>query len=52
MTQGSLVSKVVCADILLFKCQSVNYANGHRASVQHIHRPPSCVHSTIYRVSY
>lgn len=28
MTRGNLVSKVVCADILLFKCQSVNYANG------------------------
>lgn len=28
MTWGSLVSKVVCADILLFKCHYVNYANG------------------------
>lgn len=40
MTRGSLVSKVVCADILLFKCQSVNYANGLQGPCINIYTGP------------
>lgn len=53
MTRGSLVSKVVCADILLFKCQSVNYANGLQGPCINIYIAPPllllfiCTHSHI-----
>lgn len=33
MPRGRLVSEVVSADILLFKYQSVNYANGNETPV-------------------
>lgn len=48
------MSKVVCADILLFKCQSVNYANGLQGPLyKHIlYVAPLCVHSPIYPASY
>lgn len=52
MTRGSLVSKVVCADILLFKCQSVNYANGLQGQCINIYVGPLYVYIASYILKF